>query len=854
MQLAGAPLISILSLCALLHGGYVIADTANAPVSESTLSQAREQHGAGDYQSALDLYEQALKEDIPAADTATAHNNACVIAMNFGNYRPALRHCQRAVELRRSLALTRRLARSLNNLALVNQHLGNFDEAKQIYEQALNINTQLADSHASAVNLSNLGMLATEAGQYSHALRYLEESQALASKHHEADWAGTQMQLSRLNQAVVMERVSAFEAARGLYQEVAEQRDALDAWGNAALEVNRGVVYRNLGDPHLAIERFEDARQRYEELGARASLSNVYLNIALAYMYDLGQPAQASTALNEALSLAQQAEDHNEQINDHFYLGELALRRSQFALAQPHFTQSLSIAVKTGAGEKQWPAQFGLGEVARQQGRHVEALRAFALAIEDIERVREDITRLSLREGYFDDKGRVYQAAIASHLVLADRGDRDYHTTQAFALAQQAKARVLMDLLGAESTSIAGQRLSQMPALGGLQTQLLRGAHLLEYLVVHERLIRFVLTGSGLNATDLGPLAPIATAISRVHQAFASGQAVSAEQLQQLSGLLLPDLPEIGTESTLWIGLDGPLWQVPFSALPDAGGHPLLERYALAYLPSAAFLATRSEANVTSEHTFAGLADPTPPQQGPLYTQLIAHSGFALAPLPAARASVDAISAERPDSSMALYGDAASESALRRVVQRGTRILHLGTHALIDNVAKRAVVLLSADDEHDGILYAAELARMDMRVGLAVLAACQTAYSPDARADAFSTLTGALLGAGAQSTVATLWAVDDAVTAAFMRQFYYFLEKGESVGQALRHAKQRLREDADWREPAVWSAYVLIGNASYRPLPGARGTQRLPLLATALTLLIGLAGLYLHRRRSRPPA
>ena len=68
--------------------------------------------------------------------------------------------------------------------------------------------------------------------------------------------------------------------------------------------------------------------------------------------------------------------------------------------------------------------------------------------------------------------------------------------------------------------------------------------------------------------------------------------------------------------------------------------------------------------------------------------------------------------------------------------------------------------------------------------------------------------------------VASLWKVDDAATAAFMKSFYKRLVSGKGRADALFATQAEFREHPIpfWREPYVWAAFQLSG--AWDPIPG----------------------------------
>ena len=117
-------------------------------------------------------------------------------------------------------------------------------------------------------------------------------------------------------------------------------------------------------------------------------------------------------------------------------------------------------------------------------------------------------------------------------------------------------------------------------------------------------------------------------------------------------------------------------------------------------------------------------------------------------------------------------------------------------------------------------------------------------------------LTRGFLHAGASSVVASLWEVDDEVTAELMKRFYdNMLRRGMRPAAALREAQNSIRQEPQWRSPYYWAAFTLQGE--YRqvikpPSAGATPTARLPAVAVALmALLAGGSYVYLRRRSRR---
>ena len=67
--------------------------------------------------------------------------------------------------------------------------------------------------------------------------------------------------------------------------------------------------------------------------------------------------------------------------------------------------------------------------------------------------------------------------------------------------------------------------------------------------------------------------------------------------------------------------------------------------------------------------------------------------------------------------------------------------------------------------------------------------------------------------AGARSTIASLWNLDDQSTAELMSKFYQELaSKALTKAEALRRAQLALLQNPKYQRPMFWAPYVLLGN------------------------------------------
>jgi CHAT domain-containing protein len=143
-------------------------------------------------------------------------------------------------------------------------------------------------------------------------------------------------------------------------------------------------------------------------------------------------------------------------------------------------------------------------------------------------------------------------------------------------------------------------------------------------------------------------------------------------------------------------------------------------------------------------------------------------------------------------------------------------IVHLATHGQFSSQLTDTYILtgdgrLTIDDLRTTLQTTA--VRRDGTLELLVLSACSTATGDDRAALG---LAGVAVRAGARSTVATLWQVNDYSSAVLMGAFYRELSTVRTLhvskAAALQQAQRSLLQDTEYQHPYFWAPYVLVGN------------------------------------------
>ena len=147
------------------------------------------------------------------------------------------------------------------------------------------------------------------------------------------------------------------------------------------------------------------------------------------------------------------------------------------------------------------------------------------------------------------------------------------------------------------------------------------------------------------------------------------------------------------------------------------------------------------------------------------------------------------------------------------------RVLHLATHAKSHEFeGDFSFVVFQENDSvsKNNHLFVPELYKLNLNSDLAVLSACETGLGEWRRGEGIIGLSRAFIAAGINSTVTSLWSVNDAQTAKLMVMFYDNLKEGMTKDRALRLAKLQYLEEESLTAPYFWAGFVPHGDM--RPL------------------------------------
>jgi CHAT domain-containing protein/tetratricopeptide (TPR) repeat protein len=484
-----------------------------------------------------------------------------------------------------------------------------------------------------------------------------------------------------------------------------------------------------------------------------------------------------------------------------------------------------------------------------------------ALTVAERARARVFLDTLALMRAHLgDDLPRDYLAREREILAATSAAQ----TALRAANVPVSKRQELVDLVGRheedlkalrlrlslERPALSEARYAPRVALADVRSTLVDSDTVLAmYFLGRDGSWLWVIDRTGERIVPLPSRAVIEASVAR----FVEGLSAPGAPIDEAAGralwatLVAPVLAGAPAARRLIVIPHGALHYLPFEALRGDDRRFLVQRVSVSYAPSLSSLRYLRAADARAVDTGVVVAlgnpavhaaEPAAERQSPL-----ANIGR-LRPLPYTGQELRRIGSLFGPSAVLLEGAQATERALAAVPVDETVILHVATHALVDEShPERSGLALSAQAPDDGILQLGEITRLKLRARLVTLSACETALGRQVTGEGLIGLTRAFFYAGANAVLASLWSVGDEATAGLMEGFYSSVRSGARLDDALAHAKRTFIEGGSERaHPYYWAAFVVSGNAAATVRvrstlsPGWAVAAALALLAAALVV------------------
>ena len=756
------------------------------------------------------------------------------------------------------------------NRSIVLRKQGRFEASIQASNEARAILTEQGENVEAARAQQNLALTYFVLGQYNETLKHLDQVRGIfAGDGRQRDamlvelfMSDCLLQLRRFNdvldkcrqvrslfnelgaryvvaQAIVNEAVAYAELNR--YEEalasLAEARHIFEEGGNAvwvastdletaAVQLRRDQFEECLMSALTCADVFRVHDSPVEEAQAHV----VAARAALA----LGRYAQAERLTGEALAIGETRNLPTVAYHGHRLFGALAVARGNFQEALAEYDQTIE-ALERLRGKLM--VEFRVGFLEDKEEVYQDAVRLCidldlpARALEYAERAKSrallDLLaqRINLNIQARDDADRVLVDELMRLRMKRDQLYRSWESDEKFAERgwissssdrQQAQREVLelenqiterWHTLLIHNADYARDAALWQVRTEPIQSYLPPGTLLLEYFVVHRRLIAFLVTATTVSTIQLpGEITQIQQLLQRLWLNLGTVPYSASAQITRLESnardllahlyrlVIAPLADAVSGYSHLIIVPHGPLHYLPFHALYDGKGY-LLQQHEISYLPAGSFLRYCQEAQRNGSGLIA-----------------LGHSVGGRLP----HAAQEARSIAALMHGQAFVDDGATLAQLREAAAE-CRILHLAAHGVFrpDNPLFSGLALA------DGWLTTLDIFNLRLNASLVTLSACQTGRSVVGGGDELLGLMRAFLSAGAASVALSLWAVEDRSTARLMETFYEKMAGGYTKAAALRDAQLQFIEGrcgdgetaTTCTHPYYWAPFFLVGDA-----------------------------------------
>lgn len=684
--------------------------------------------------------------------------------------------------------------RSQINQAQALQVMGYYRRAQTALEAIETELTPQPETEIKAVSLRSLGNTLFAIGELETAQTNLAASLEIARNlNMPQEISANLLSLGNITQAL-----NNTEKAISFYQEAAAVASNELAKIQAQLNLFRLFIFKGqdyqpqltlIEDliPHLPVNRSAIyARLNYAE--TLLKLANVEQN-----------RDKITTVLVEAIADSRSLQDRYTIAQGLRTLGKFYEITQQPEKAQQVTRESLVLAHEINAKDVIYQGQWQLGRLLKHQNEPEKAIAAYQVAVETLQALRSDLVAVSpeIQFTFRESIEPIYREYVSLLLNSA--------TTPEASLIAAREAIDSLQLAELENFF----RATCLDAEPVVLDEVIEGsdptAAIVYPIVLADRFeIILKLPQKPLlhYSTPIDDPKRTARILERLPQSLT--QRNSRETLflaQQVYDWLLKPLAKDLSENqikTLVFVLDSPLRNIPMGVLHD-GQQYLIEKYGVAITPGLQLIQPKAIATEQLSALTAGVTE--------------ARGGFP--PLEYVDRELNIIQSQIDETEQLIDATFTRDALQEKIAQIPFPIVHLATHGQFSSKAEETYILTWNDrinvNQLNSLLRSRNLNSAE-NIELLVLSACET-LTGDKRAALG--LAGVAVRAGARSTLATLWRVNDEATSAIMGNFYQKLAaKNQTISkaEALRRAQLALLKSDRFSRPHFWASYVLVGN------------------------------------------
>jgi CHAT domain-containing protein len=692
--------------------------------------------------------------------------------------------------------------RALIYLAKSYSALGLSKRAIESLERARVLVLESGEPAKTAAVLAGLGNAYLALGAPGDAETYLRQSLEIARGRDDSGLAA--IILNDLGNVLATRKQStdalaAYRESTVLADKTGQRLLAARALANAA------TLLRVSGDALASKASLDDAVDRVRGVGPSHDLAFALVGIGLAYRElrpALPEAAESLSraaygAFTEATSVGQTIGDRRTISYAVGHLASLYEDERRFEDALQLTRRAIFSAQQANAPESLYRWEWQAARLLTQLGKTDDAIAAYRRAVGTLQSIRGELSGGPRQPGSFREAvGPVYLGLVDLLLQRTTAPPRregvEPDLSEAREIVELLKVAELRDYFRDDCVDLALSKATKLDVVS-------RTAVVVYPILLPDRIELLVSLPSGLKRVSvpvgMGPLTQEIRGFRRMLEKRTTREFLPHAQ-RLYDWLIRPLESELSAHQidTLIFVPDGPLRTIPMAALHD-GEHFLVEQYALAVTPG------------------LSLTDPRPVERPRMKVLAmgVTESVQGFPALPNVAAELQALH-DLLGSTTLVNENFVVPRMEAELKNKLFTIVHVASHGHFGGDVGQTY-LLAFDDK-------VTMDRLDQLVGmfkfreepldLLTLSACDTAAGDDRAALG---LAGVAVKAGARSALATLWEVNDRVSADLVTAFYRGLKDPDvSRAAALRQAQRKILGDPRYDHPGFWSPFLLINN------------------------------------------
>lgn len=744
----------------LLHKNVGNSQQRSQILAQALNTQGTLQLALGQAQQALSTWQQATTTYTQAGDyvgVSRSQINQAQALQALGFYRRALVTLKSVNQTLQKQPDSLTKVAGLRSLGNTLRTVGELDSSRQILQQSLALAHQLKSSPDISAALFGLGNTA----------RSQQDIAALAFYQQAAIYSSSTKIQAQLNQLSLLLETEQISAAQALLPQIESQITALPP--------SSKLVYAQI--------EFAQSLTELETKAAAKLKDDNYLSTSAQLL---------ATSVQQAKSLGDQRAEAYALGN----LGGLYEQTQQWSNAKNLTQQALVLAQAINAPDIAYRWQWQLGRLLRVQGDTQGAITTYTEAVNTLQSLRSDLVAINpeIQFSFRDEVEPVYRELVD---LLLDQPTSQKNLVQARSVVESLQLAELDNFFREACLEVKSVLIDKVVDQDNPTAAVVYPIILRDRLEVILKMPQQPLRHYTINASQ----SQVEQTLEQLQQKLTEPDTikdVKALSRQVYGWLIEPaeaELEKSGVETLVFV-LDGPLRNIPMAALYD-GKQYLVEKYAVALSLGLQLLDSKPLPQGRLKALTAGLS--------------VALPNFPYPPLPAVKSEFNLIEQAGISTSQLLDQKFTSRTLEQEMNSSPFNVIHIATHGQFSSQAKNTFILAS-----DGPINVNQLDNLlrtrnqTEAIELLVLSACETATG-DKRAALG--LAGVSVRAGARSTLASLWQIDDEATSIFIGEFYRELANQVTKAEALRRAQLTLlKKYPNYSRPGYWAPYVLVGN------------------------------------------